>query len=291
MSQAARLTTEEYVGLGVALVLHVALAAALILRDEDKPLRTPPERIEVSLATEVSLESTAPDPTAEPAAASAPVQDQRISEETVEEPLVTPPVEQPVRPPVAQPSARPSPQPTARPTTRPSPRATPTTRPSARPSAQPTARPSSRPSAAPSARPSAAPTRPATAPRVDENFLNGVNSNNPSAGTPAATFGTTERAALASAITRALRPNWTAPSGVDADQLVTVVSWRLNRDGTLNGQPRCIDQRGINDSNRPQAQLHCERAIRAVQLANFSSLPEQFYSRWDDLEWEFDRRL
>ena len=47
----------------------------------------------------------------------------------------------------------------------------------------------------------------------------------------------------------------------------------------------------ITDSNRPQAALHCERAIRAVQLAAPFNLPEQFYSRWQDLEWEFNRRL
>ncbi|RIV84458.1 energy transducer TonB, partial [Aurantiacibacter xanthus] len=149
--------------------------------------------------------------------------------------------------------------------------------------------PTSRATPAPSPTPSTRPTSGGS--RIGADFLEGSSASTGTRGSPAATFGQTERAALSSAITRALRPNWTAPSGVDADQLVTVVAWKLNRDGTLNGQPRCIGQRGITDSNRPQAQLHCERAIRAVQLANFSSLPEQFYSRWNDLEWEFDRRL
>jgi periplasmic protein TonB len=97
---------------------------------------------------------------------------------------------------------------------------------------------------------------------------------------------------LSSAITRQIRPHWNAPSGADAERLVSVVNWDLNRDGTLRGTPRCrVDPASITDSNRPQASLHCERAIRAVQLASPFNLPEQFYDRWKALEWQFDRRL
>ena len=286
MAQTGTLTREEYVGLGAAVVLHVALGAFLVLHDSASPMRAPPERIEVSLATEVSLESTAPDPSSEPAAAYAPTLADVPAPEPAE-PEVTPPVERTVQPPVEQPA----PRPTARATQTPQPRPTarPSARPTARPTAQPSARPTSRATLAPTPAPSSRPTSGGS--RIGADFLEGSSASTGTRGSPAATFGQTERAALSSAITRALRPNWTAPSGVDADQLVTVVAWKLNRDGTLNGQPRCTGQRGITDSNRPQAQLHCERAIRAVQLANFSSLPEQFYSRWNDLEWEFDRRL
>jgi len=109
---------------------------------------------------------------------------------------------------------------------------------------------------------------------------------------PAATFGSAERAALSSAITRQLRPHWNAPTGVDAEKLVSIVSWKLNPDGSLKGRPTCQTRSSsVTESNRPQAGLHCERAIRAVQLAAPFNLPEQFYSRWDDLEWQFDRRL
>jgi len=122
-------------------------------------------------------------------------------------------------------------------------------------------------------------------------FVEGAGASEGDRGTPAATFGSAERAALASAITRQLRPHWTAPSGVDVELLVSRVNWRLNRNGSLNGSPTCRTLSGVNASNRPQASLHCERAIRAVQLAAPFNLPEQFYSRWDDLEWDFDRRL
>lgn len=267
MGALANLSTEERVGIGAAIVAHGVLAVALSMQlGQDIPQLVQPERIDVSLATDVSLESTAPDPSAEPAASFAPV----ISEIPQAPQEV---VERPVEPRV-QPTTAPRPQPTAR-------RAT------ASPTPTPTARATQRPTPTPSARAS----QRAGGSRIGEDFLEGRSDAEGDRGSPAATFGASEAAALQSAITRQLRPRWSAPSGVDADQLVTVVAWRLNRDGSLAGQPRCIDQDGINDSNRPQAPLHCERAIRAVQLAAPFNLPEQFYSRWDDLQWTFDRRL
>ncbi|WP_082126504.1 cell envelope integrity protein TolA [Aurantiacibacter marinus] len=271
----ARLSTEESVGIGVALVAHVALAAALAWHaTRDAPPLVHPERITVSLATEVSLESTAPDPSAEPAASFAPV----ITDipQAPQEPVTAPPVEPrpvPTTQPTTAPTSRPTPRPTTRATSRPTPAPTPTARASSRPAPTPTA------------------TRRAGGSRLGADFVEGMGATDGNTGTPAATFGTTERAALASAITRQLRPHWTAPSGVDVELLVSRVNWRLNRDGSLNGRPSCRNLSGVNDSNRPQAPLHCERAIRAVQLAAPFNLPEQFYSRWDDLEWDFDRRL
>ena len=247
----------------------VAVALAIHATREPPPF-TPAERIDVSLATEVSLESTAPDPSAQPAAALAPeVADlPQQPQEAVEAPAPRP-VERPVTP---QPRAVTQPR-TPAPT----------------PTPQATRRAEPRPTPAPT--PTAAATQRAQGSRLNEDFLQGSSNSTGDKGSPAATFGPTERAALASAITRQLRPHWSAPSGVDVEQLVSVVAWELNRDGSLNGRPRCLSQRGINDSNRPQASLHCERAIRAVQLAAPFNLPDQFYSRWDDLEWDFDRRL
>jgi len=258
MAALAHLSTEERAGIGVAVVAHVALAAALAWHaTREPPPIVPAERINVSLASEVSLESTAPDPSDNPAASFAPT----ITEvpQAPDEPVAAP-VE-----PRAEPTSKPNAASTTRPTTRATSRPTPTPTPTQRSGGS-----------------------------MESEFSEFGRSDNRDgdSGSPAATFGPTERAALASAITRELRPHWTAPSGVDVDRLVSVVSWRLNRDGSLSGRPRCVSQRGINASNRPQASLHCERAIRAVTLAApFTTLPDQFYSRWDDLEWEFDRRL
>jgi len=272
MAFLADLSREERIGLGTAVVAHAALAAALAVHAlREPPAYTPPERIDVSLATEVSLQSTAPDPSAEPAASTAPeVSDLPQSPEEMVEAPAAEPVERPV-------TAPPPPRTTERRTPAPTPSPSPSRRAETRPTPTPT--------------PTAAASQRAQGSRLSEDFLEGSSNSTGDSGSPAATFGRAERAALASAITRQLRPHWTAPSGVDVEQLVSVVAWELNRDGSLKGRPRCITQRGINDSNRPQASLHCERAIRAVQLAAPFNLPDQFYSRWDDLEWDFDRRL
>ncbi|MGB3710897.1 MAG: energy transducer TonB [Erythrobacter sp.] len=261
--------SEDRIGLLAAFAIHVALIAALALQFAfAEPERVTPPRMTVSLASEVSLESTAPDPVPEARAAVAPVlSDEPAPPSEPERAVVEPdtPVRQPQR---VQP--RPS---------RPAPA---DTRPRRRP--EETRTQPSPPRQASNAGGS----------RIGENFLEGSGSSSRTEETraPAATFGSSERAALSSAITRQLRPHWNAPDGADADRLVSIVSWRLNQDGTLSGRPSCRNEAGsITDSNRPQASLHCERAIRAVQLAAPFNLPEQFYSRWKQLEWQFDRRL
>lgn len=259
MASFAHLSREERIGLGIAAVAHVALVAALVLQVRDEPTGLPiPDRMTVSLADEVSLTSTAPDPSAEPQASIAPV----LSPEP--EPVIEP---EPVRE-VVRELPRPTPRQTVSP--RPTPRAT----------EQPRPRPT--------------PTRQAGGTRLGDDFLAGVGGSerNDSRGTPAATFGQAEQASLQQAINRQLKPHWSAPSGVDAEKLVTVLSWELNSDGSLSGRPRVVSQTGITDSNRPQAALHAERAIRAVQLAAPFNLPEEFYDKWKRIrEWRFDRRL
>lgn len=253
MASFAHLSREERVGLGIAALAHVALVAALVWQVRDDPTPLPiPERMTVSLADEVSLQSTAPEPAAEAQAAVAPV--------LAPEPA---PVVEPARP-VVRPN----------PVTRPIVRA----RPSPRPTSPPAPRPTQRPGGS----------------RIGDDFLQGSGSSERSdaRGTPAATFGPAEQASLEQAINRQLRPRWSAPQGVDAEKLVTVLSWELNPDGSLKGRPQVVSQSGINDSNRPQASLHAERAIRAVQLAAPFELPEQFYDKWKRIRtWRFDRRL
>lgn len=257
MAAMAHLKGEERLGLGVAVAAHVALFAALLWHASREPVIVPPaERMSVSLAEEVSLESTAPDPSDAAQAAVAPV----LSAEP--EPVPQPTAE-PVRRPVERTIARPNPSPSPRQTTSPRPR------------------------------PSQS-ARPAGGTRLGDDFLRGVSDGdrNDARGTPAATFGAAEQASLSQAINRQLKPHWSAPSGADAEKLVTVLAWELNPDGSLAGRPRVVSQAGITDSNRPQADLHAERAIRAVQLAAPFKLPDEFYDKWRRIrEWRFDRRL
>ncbi|MGB3167740.1 MAG: energy transducer TonB, partial [Alteraurantiacibacter sp.] len=119
MAQATSLSRAEGFGIGAAVTAHIALAGGLwwlAQQEPDAPLVTPPQRIDVSLATEVSLESTAPDPSAEPAASFAPV----VTEvpQAPDEPLFAPPPE-PRPQPTIQPTTTPRPQPTTRPSSRP----------------------------------------------------------------------------------------------------------------------------------------------------------------------------
>jgi hypothetical protein len=251
MASLANLNREERIGLGIAAVAHVALVAALVWQVRDEPEALPiPERMTVSLADEVSLESTAPNPSEEAQAAVAPV----LSD--VPAPVVEP--EREVRPTPRQ-TVAPTPRSTQRPTPTPTPRAS--------------------------------PSRQAGGTRLGDDFLNGIGGNQ-GRGSPATTFGPAEAASLIQAISREIKPHWNAPQGVDAEKLVTVLSFNLNRDGSLNGTPRVVSQSGINDSNRPQAQLHAERAIRAVQLAAPFDLPDEFYDKWKRVSsLRFDRRL
>ena len=138
------------------------------------------------------------------------------------------------------------------------------------------------------------PPRQATGTHVGDNFLEGVGSSASSDDTriPADEIGRSARASLVQAISRQIKPHWNAPSGVDAELLVTELAFNLNEDGTLVGRPRVLRQSGINSSNRPQAGLHAERAIRAVQLAAPFDLPAEYYNAWKSIRGaRFDRNL
>ena len=109
---------------------------------------------------------------------------------------------------------------------------------------------------------------------------------------PASAIGSAERASLGQAIARQLKPHWAAPQGVDAELLVSMLSFDLNSDGSLAGPPRLVSQEGITEANRPQAGRHAEQAIRAVQLAAPFDLPPQFYNAWKNIRSvRFDRNL
>jgi outer membrane biosynthesis protein TonB len=136
----------------------------------------------------------------------------------------------------------------------------------------------------------------ARASRLGPNFLKGIADDTPApaakAAASAAPLGAAEARALNAEITRQLKPYWRAPTGADVDQLVTVLTWRLNRDGTIASGPTVVSQTGKTDSNRPQQQLHIEAAIRAVKSAAPYNLPPQYYDNWKFIEeFRFDKRL
>lgn len=256
--QIAHLRPEERFGLAVAGGLHAALLVALALNAWRSPVDVPlQDRMVVSLAEEVSLKDTAPDPSAEPQAAVAPV----LSPEPA--PAPTPEPQQRVEPPRPTPAPTPVRRATAQPRPEPSP-----------PARQPT-------------------TRSGGGSRIGDNFLEGQSSGSrsESRGSPATAFGPSEQASLVSAISRQLRPHWTAPQGVDVERLVTIVRFRLNEDGSLAGEPRVVSQTGRTDANAPQMGRHAELALRAVKLAAPFDLPKEYYQYWKSVDSRFDRNL
>jgi outer membrane biosynthesis protein TonB len=301
MAEAA-LRSEERIGLVVAMAAHAALLAFLLWHPRGAPVVTPPDRIEVTFAEDVSLESTSPEPNAQAAPDVAPEIGQPAPAEP--EPAPPEPIPEPPRPqprpiasPPPKPVVRPAPKPVAKPVVRPQPRPSPA--PAPRPPARPAAKPSAAP-ARPASRPSVAEAfKPTTTPggtRVGNDFLKGVSgaqaagqSRNP----PAQAAGPQVQASLLGAISRAVRPHWQGkvPEGADSEKLVTILRWSLNRDGTLAGRPELVRQDGITDANRPQAARHAEQAIRAVQLAAPFDLPAEFYNTWKRVTIRFDKRL
>ncbi|WP_379545750.1 energy transducer TonB [Qipengyuania sp. DSG2-2] len=264
-------------------VLHAALIAVLLLQPEERTPPPEPERVVVNLAEEVGMTSTAPNPVPVSRAAQAPTLADRPAPPV---PTALPELTRPTTPTVQTPSP-PRAQPRPRPARTEAPRPRPTR--ASRPAPAPTR------AAAPRPRPTQAPARTGGS-RIGSDFLPGAGTSTTSTETrtPARTFGASERSALVSAINRQLKPHWQGkvPQGLDAEQLVTVLTWELNSDGSLRGRPRVVRQLGITDANRAQAGRHAEVAIRAVQLAAPFNLPDEFYDQWKRIsDWRFDRRL
>ncbi|OCC23649.1 hypothetical protein MB02_10820 [Croceicoccus estronivorus] len=263
----AALRPEERTGLAVAVLLHVALVAALLLQPGHASNFEMPERMAVNLVDDVGLEDTGPVLSQDMQAAVAPT----IADE------IAPP---------DQPQEQPAPQP------EPKPAATPKAAPSPSPKPKPTAQPKA---AAPS-KPTPSKPAPKTGggSKLGSDFLKGadVGEADADAAVPASQIGSQVKASLGQAIARQLKPHWSSPQGADAELLVTVLAFDLNRDGSLSGVPRVVSQNGITDANRAQAGRHAELAIRAVQLAAPFDLPVKYYNAWKRVSaFRFDRKL
>ena len=288
---------EDYAGLALAAALHAGLLALLMFQPGPARQLPLPERITVTLSEETGLQSASPEPQAQAAPPAAPVMAPESEPAPAPQPSAAPL-------PKALPKALPEPVAAPAPRPRPVPKALP--RMAAPPAPQPTAQPrivqprpvTSAPRAAaqswpaPVQRPA---TRPAGASRIADDFLKGV-PGAPTSGAarnpPAATIGPAVRSALASAISRELKPHWAAPQGAEAELLISVLTFDLAADGSLAGTPRLVRQEGITAANRSQAARHAEQAIRAVRLAAPFDLPAQHYDAWKRVAaFRFDKRL
>ncbi|MDF2640090.1 MAG: hypothetical protein K0R64_3074 [Novosphingobium lindaniclasticum] len=309
------LRKDEGLGLTLAVALHVAVLAVIVLRPAQTDVVKPPQRIEVTLSDQVGMTSTSPDPFSQAAPDIAP----EIGEAAPPPAPAPEPLPQPEPLPPA-PAPRPLPQPKPQPKPAPAPKPVPPkpappkpTPPKPKPAPQkPAAKPApQKPAAkpAPSRNSSAidrivgksgsasskatTPPKKAGGSRVGADFLSGVSgaTSTQGKGQPAAALGPAAVSALNGAISRQLKPHWAAPQGADAELLVTTVRFRLNQDGSLNGDPQVLRTTGQNAANSAQVQRHQEQAIRAVKLAAPFNLPEDLYNGWKVITTNFDRRL
>lgn len=263
------LRREERTGLLVAVGLHVLLVAVLLFQPVTREPIPEPQRMTVSLAEDVGMAATAPEPVAESRAATAPTLDANPV------PAPVPAIEQPAPREIERPRPQvqsPVPAPTARPDPRPRRRPDP-------PRSQTQAQ------AAPRSGGS----------RLGDNFLEGSGASASTSETrvPASQIGASAKASLVQAIARRIKPRWEPPNGPEVEQITTYLRFRLNSDGSLAGRPEMVRQTGVNDTNRAQAGRHAEQAIRAVQLAApFDDLPPEYYEAWKLVgPFGFDWRL
>ncbi|MFN6933943.1 MAG: TonB C-terminal domain-containing protein [Tsuneonella sp.] len=282
----ASLRREERIGLGIAVVLHLGLAAAFLVQSSKREAVAPTPKMTVNLATDVGLEATAPDPVPESAAAIAPTLAEQPAPAV--QPLPEPPRPAPVeravepRPTPVERAVQPRPAPVERAVQPPKPRPRAT---------QAQSEPRRRAEAQPS-RERPAP-KPAGGNRIGSDFLAGSGDSTTTRETRVAAnqIGASAKASLFQAIAKELRPKWQPPSGPEVEDLVTKVRFRLAPDGSLSGNPEIVRQSGITDLNKPQAQRHGELALRAVRLAAPFDLPEEYYEAFKVVTVDFDWKL
>ena len=297
MGDIRAISASDQAGIATAIVLHAALGAMLVyfaslpipVKEEELE---PPQGLTVSLATEVGLESTAPDAVLESRASVAP---------ELGEPSAPPPDLAPLPEVLDAPPVEPSPAPTtpARTPTRRT--TTPTRNTSSRNSSSRSNNSRSSTSRNNNSRSSSSSSSSSTrrnsgGSRISDDFLPGGGNSRTSNDSrlPASQIGGSATRSLKQEIDRQIKPHWRGkvPQGVDAEKLVSVLSFRLNENGSLKGRPSCRTKpSSITASNRPQAATHCERAVRAVQLAAPFKLPDKFYNGWKSIRnWEMKKQ-
>jgi protein TonB len=273
MAETRAVRGNEGRGIAIAVAAHVLIIGLLSVQwtAGDRRFDNPP--MEVDLIAETAVQSTAPVISETPPAA-------RLGEEDAVDIAAPEPVP---APPLPEPVVRPTPAPTPKQVARPKPA----------PAKQPPAAQKAQPKAAPKAPP--AKNRPARPTGRLDGIAEGLSKSQPkspaSKGAPAAATAAEVRRSIDVSIKSAVAPRWNGCriSGVDVDQLKTVVKFRLTQSGALAGFTS-VTTTGENDSNKFQIQRHQECAKRAVELAAPFDLPEENYSFWQNYTLDFIKR-
>ncbi len=310
----------EKIGLGLAVAGHVLLFGVLSVGflATPNPVKLKQNPVEVSLVKDVALEAAAPQQTEAPSQAIAP----DVGEpEEAPPPAEAPP--QPVPAPVPEPAPQPEPKPAPpKPAPKPAPAPKPVPKPQPKPKPAPPAAekaaakpaPKKQESAAASSKSSAAPaaskgkgkteTAKGEKPRgsrLGSDFLKGLtaeksNAKPNDAPPSAARVDGRALAAIQQAIARQIQPcaDRQVDPGPGANQIVTTLNLRLNRDGTLSATPTVVRQNGVDDDNRRYARRVVDLGIAAFKGCSPLKLPAEYYSTanggWSNINYNWKLR-
>lgn len=324
----------EKVGLGVAAVGHALLFGALSLGflDTPNPLKLKQTPVEVSLVTDVGLESAAPKATEAPSQRVSPEQGEPVdaappapAPEPQPRPEPAPPQPQPAPAPKPQPKPQPKPAPEK---AAPKPKPAPAPKPEPKPKPQPkekaareaadqktekaaaapakSASKSSTSKSKPSDKPGAGAKENAKADRqrggrLGSDFLKGLtaersSTRNSDAAPSAARIDGRALASIVQAIARQIQPcaDRQVDPGPGANQIVTTLNLRLNRDGTLSATPTVVRQTGVDDDNQRYARRVVDLGIAAFKGCSPLRLPAEYYATanggWSNINYNWKLR-
>lgn len=289
----------ERIGLGVSIVAHAAVFAALVLSFAKTPPQEPPKAIpiDISLADKVGLESSAPVPTHEELASK------------------KSPVEAPVEP-EAAPAPAPEPQPLPKPQPAP-PKPAPEPQPQPKPAPpQPKPKPAEKPAPAKPSKPSPAakpqPQKPSTAPAQSAatgtarrpvkptGNLAGLDigrSNNKTNSTslqnPGSKASAEDVASFRGVIARQIQPcaNRQVTPGPGAERIRVLLRVNFNPDGSLAGDPDITGVQGNDATNGRYVERVKDLAIATFKgCTPIRGLPANLYavpSGWKSLAFSY----
>jgi outer membrane biosynthesis protein TonB len=295
------LDTGDRIALGLAVLLHVALVAALSLRGLERatPPVPPPPAVDVSLVEEIGLQSSAPKAVEAPAPSQAP--DAGPPEDSPPPPPEPAPVKAPPKPAPAPPAPKPAPVADAKPApakpapAKPAPAKLAPAKPVpsvAKPEA-PAAKPGTGQAAAAKPKPRGS--------RLSADILNGL-TDKPSPSTTVAPVGAVidarALAGIQDAIRRQIQPcaDRLSNAGIpqDAKRIVIKFNLRLNRDGNLAANPRVLDRLNATDETERYAQQIADLGIAAFKQCAPLRLPPEFYQTanggWNNINYNWQLR-
>lgn len=304
-------------GLGIAIVAHILLLAALSIKlmpSAKIPLKSDP--MEVQIVDEVGLQSAAPKSEAPAQSAApeiakpeesappepAPPQPEPPKPEPPKpEPKPTPPKPAPPEPKPAPPKPTPPKPAPQKPTTKPVPKKAPE-KPAEKPAPEKPAKPTSAASAKPSPA-KAAPMKPTTSASTSgqgqksgrkssgatlDDIMKGVTPEKSpgKAQTPrAAKLDARSVAGLAAAIAAQVQPCYQIPTGgAGSEQIVTILNLRMAKDGSVSSAT-VVGHNGVTPANEAYVTQMDEAARRAVQRCAPLKLPADLYDVGDGNGW------